>query len=69
MQSHTASLLGLLTLVTLLSTASELHRKPPYLCAESKNIQVLAYLSEACVTSQHYAHISVCFHQSLVQQQ
>ena len=43
MQSHTASLLGLLTLVTLLSTASELHRKPPYLCAESKNTAVLIF--------------------------
>ena len=35
----------------------------------SINIQTLAYLSEACVASQHYAHISVSFHQSLVQQQ
>ena len=35
MQSHTATLLGLLTLVTLLSTTSELRCKPLHLYVES----------------------------------
>ena len=35
MQSHTATLLGLLTLVTLLSSTSELRCKPPHLYVES----------------------------------